>query len=184
MQVIAACKPRCIAQLPSGAKVAEQGFPGFERTQWRSPPAALSQPAVAALAPPATNELLAAASVTVSGGAPADPARLIVVERRRGKSPVARARILPNRVAARKTPAAWLAVDRTRPPGGVDCIDSSWPQVAARGCCRDRTHGLRIAPDRPLTATTFESAHPASCCHSRPAASRPADRFGAGRGLH
>jgi len=114
MQFIKAGKLRCIAtgttsripQLPDVPTVAEQGFPGFEMTQWYGllapsslPPAAVDKLAVAAAAavkqPGAIEKLSADAAIAV-GGTPAEFAKFIAVEQQRWKIVVARAKIKPD----------------------------------------------------------------------------------------
>jgi tripartite-type tricarboxylate transporter receptor subunit TctC len=114
MQFIKAGKLRCIAtgttqriaQLPDVPTVAEQGFPGFEMTQWYGilapsslPQAAadkLAAAAAAAVKQPAANEKLAADSAIGIGGTPAEFAKFIAVEQQRWKAVVARAKIKPD----------------------------------------------------------------------------------------
>ena len=114
MQFIKAGKLRCIAtgtaqripQLPDVPTVAEQGFPGFEMTQWYGllAPATLTQAAAdklaaaaaAAVKQPATNEKLAAESAIGIGGTPAEFAKFIALEQQRWKLVVARAKIKPD----------------------------------------------------------------------------------------
>ncbi len=114
MQFIHAGKLRCIAtgttqripQLPDVPTVAEQGFPGFEMTQWYGllAPASLPQPAAdklsaaaaAAVKQPAANEKLAADSAIGVGGTPGEFAKFIAVEQQRWKVVVARAKIKPD----------------------------------------------------------------------------------------
>ena len=114
MQFIKAAKLRCIAtgtaqripQLPDVPTVAEQGFPGFEMTQWYGllAPASLPQAAADKLAfaaaaagkQPATSEKFSAESAIGIGGTPADFAKFIAVEQQRWKVVVARAKIKPD----------------------------------------------------------------------------------------
>lgn len=114
MQFIRTGKLRCIAtgttqripQLPDVPTVAEQGFPGFEMTQWCGllAPASLPQPAAdklaaaaaAAVKQPAANEKLAADSALGVGGTPGEFAKFIAVEQQRWKVVVARAKIKPD----------------------------------------------------------------------------------------
>ena len=114
MQFIKAGKLRCIAtgtaqripQLPDVPTVAEQGFPGFEMTQWYGilAPATLPQAAADKLAvaaahaikqPGSTEKLNAEAAIGV-GGTPADFAKFIATEQQRWKQVVARAKIKPD----------------------------------------------------------------------------------------
>lgn len=114
MQFIHAGKLRCIAtgtaqripQLPDVPTVAEQGFPGFEMTQWYGllAPASMPNAAVDKLAsaaatavrqPAAADKLKADAAIGV-GGTPAEFAKFIAVEQARWKVVVARAKIKPD----------------------------------------------------------------------------------------
>jgi tripartite-type tricarboxylate transporter receptor subunit TctC len=114
LQFIKSGKLRCIAtgtaqriaQLPDVPTVAEQGFPGFEMTQWygvlapASLPAAAAERLAAAAAasvknPSATEKLNTEAAIAV-GGSPADFAKFIATEQQRWKQVVARARIKPD----------------------------------------------------------------------------------------
>jgi tripartite-type tricarboxylate transporter receptor subunit TctC len=114
MQFIKAGKLRCIAtgtaqriaQLPDVPTVAEQGYPGFEMTQWYGllAPASLPQAAADTLAAAAaasirqsgTSEKFAAESAVGVGGTPAEFAQFIAVEQKRWKLVVARAKIKPD----------------------------------------------------------------------------------------
>lgn len=114
MQFIKTGKLRCIAtgttqripQLPDVPTVAEQGFPGFEMTQWYGiiapsslPQAAadkLATAAAAAVKHPASTEKLAADAAIGVGGTPAEFAKFIAVEQQRWKAVVARAKIKPD----------------------------------------------------------------------------------------
>jgi tripartite-type tricarboxylate transporter receptor subunit TctC len=111
MQFIKAGKLRCIAtgttariaQLPDVPTVAEQGFPGFEMTQWYGllAPSTLSQGATdklaaAAVKQPAATEKLSADAALAIGGTPAEFARFIAVEQQRWKAVIARAKIKPD----------------------------------------------------------------------------------------
>ena len=114
LQFIKAGKLRCIAtgsaqrlpQLPDVPTVAEQGFPGFEMTQWYGllAPATLPQPAVDKLAlaaakaikePESLERLKADAAIAV-GGTPAEFAKFIAEEQKRWKVVIARAGIKPD----------------------------------------------------------------------------------------
>ena len=114
LQFIKAGKLRCIAtgsaqriaQLPDVPTVAEQGFPGFEMTQWYGllAPSSLPQPALDKLAaaaasavkqPGATEKLSADAAIAI-GGTPAEFAKFIATEQQRWKIVVARAKIKPD----------------------------------------------------------------------------------------
>ena len=114
IQFVRTGRLRCIAtgtlqrlpQLPDVPTVAEQGWPGFEMTQWYGilGPANLPQAAVEALATasasalkqPATNEKFSADAVIGVGGGPAEFARFIAQEQQRWKTVVDRARIKPD----------------------------------------------------------------------------------------
>ena len=114
LQFIKTGKLRCIAtgtaqripQLPDVPTVAEQGYPGFEMTQWYGmlAPASLAQPAADKLAaacakamqePTALERLSADAAIPV-GGSAADFAKFIAVEQQRWKQVIARAKIKPD----------------------------------------------------------------------------------------
>ncbi|HOB95315.1 MAG TPA: tripartite tricarboxylate transporter substrate binding protein [Aquabacterium sp.] len=114
MQFIKSGKLRCIAtgttsripQLPDVPTVAEQGYPGFEMTQWYGlmAPASLPQPAIDKLAAaaasavkqPAATEKLSADAALAIGGTPAEFAKFIAVEQQRWKAVIARAKIKPD----------------------------------------------------------------------------------------
>ncbi|HEV7913846.1 MAG TPA: tripartite tricarboxylate transporter substrate binding protein [Albitalea sp.] len=114
MQFIKAGRLRCIAtgtaqripQLPDVPTVAEQGYPGFEMTQWYGllAPANLPQPAADKLAAaaakamkePALLERLGNDAAIGVGGTPAEFATFIAAEQRRWKVVVARAKIKPD----------------------------------------------------------------------------------------
>ncbi len=95
-----------IAQLPDVPTVAEQGYPGFEMTQWYGllapaslPAAAVEKLAVAAAAAvkqPASTEKLSADAAIAVGNTPQEFARFIAVEQQRWKTVVARAKIKPD----------------------------------------------------------------------------------------
>jgi tripartite-type tricarboxylate transporter receptor subunit TctC len=114
LQFIKAGKLRCIAtgtpqripQLPDVPTVAEQGYPGFEMTQWYGllAPSTLPQPAADKLAaaaakamkePQALERLSAEAAISV-GSTPAEFAKFIEVEQKRWKAVIARAKIKPD----------------------------------------------------------------------------------------
>ncbi len=114
LQFIKAGKLRCIAtgtpqripQLPDVPTVAEQGYPGFEMTQWYGllAPSTLPQPAADKLAaaaakamkePQALERLNAEAAISV-GSTPAEFAKFIEVEQKRWKAVIARAKIKPD----------------------------------------------------------------------------------------
>lgn len=114
MQFIKAGKLRCIAtgskerlpQLPDVPTVAEQGFPGFEMTQWYglSAPASMAQAHVDKLAVEAakairsvsSKERLSADAAEAVGNTPAQFAQFIAQEQQRWKAVVARAKIKPD----------------------------------------------------------------------------------------
>ena len=114
MQFIKAGKLRCIAtgtaqripQLPDVPTVAEQGFPGFEMTQWYGllAPATLPQAAADKLAlaaakaikEPESLERLKADAAIAIGSTPAEFAKFIAEEQKRWKTVVARAAIKPD----------------------------------------------------------------------------------------
>ncbi len=114
MQFIKAGKLRCIAtgsaqrlpQLPEVPTVAEQGFPGFEMTQWYGmlAPASLPQAhadklaaaAAKAVREPAAVKLLESEAALVIGGTSAEFARFIEAEQQRWKPVIARAKIKPD----------------------------------------------------------------------------------------
>jgi tripartite-type tricarboxylate transporter receptor subunit TctC len=114
MQFIKTGKLRCIAtgtpqrlpQLPDVPTVAEQGYPGFEMTQWYGlmAPASLPQAAAdklataaaAAMRQTSTTEKLSADSAIGVGSTPAEFARFIAAEQQRWKVVVARAKIKPD----------------------------------------------------------------------------------------
>ena len=111
---IKAGKLRCIATgtrerlptLPDVGTVAEQGFPGFEMTQWYGllAPASLPQAAIDKLAAAAATamqqqsarERLAQDAAIPVGDKPAEFARFIGVEQERWKAVIARAKIKPD----------------------------------------------------------------------------------------
>jgi tripartite-type tricarboxylate transporter receptor subunit TctC len=114
IQFIRAGKLRCIATgtaqriplLPDVPTVAEQGFPGFEMTQWYgiNAPANLPQAAIdkladaaakAVKAPAALERLQADAAIAV-GSTPADYAKFIANEQKRWQPVIARAKIKPD----------------------------------------------------------------------------------------
>ena len=114
LQFIKAGKLRCIAtgtttripQLPDVPTVAEQGFAGFEMTQWYGllapasvPQAAVDRLAVAAAASvkqPSTTEKLGADAAIAVGGTPAEFGKFIATEQQRWKTVIARAKIKPD----------------------------------------------------------------------------------------
>lgn len=113
LQHIKAGKLRCIAtgsaqrlpQLPDVPTVAEQGFPGFEMTQWYGmmAPASMAQASVdrlsaetqKAMRSAATQERLGHDAAQAIGGTPAQFAQFIASEQQRWKQVVERAKIKP-----------------------------------------------------------------------------------------
>ena len=111
LQHIKAGKLRCIAtgstrrlpQLPEVPTVAEQGFPGFEMTQWYGmlAPASMAQAnidrlaaeTVKAIKSPAAVERLSGDAAEAVGNTPAQFAQFIAAEQKRWKSVVERAKI-------------------------------------------------------------------------------------------
>ena len=114
MQFIKTGKLRCIAtgttqrlpQLPDVPTVAEQGWPGFEMTQWYGMLAPSSMPQAAidklagacasAMRAPAALEHLAKDAAIAVGGTPAEFAAFIATERKRWQPVIARAKIKPD----------------------------------------------------------------------------------------
>jgi tripartite-type tricarboxylate transporter receptor subunit TctC len=114
LQFIKTGKLRCIAtgttqripQLPDVPTVAEQGYPGFEMTQWYGllAPANLAAPAADKLAiaaaksvhEPAALERLSADAAIPVGSTPAEFAKFIGVEQQRWKPVIARAKVKPD----------------------------------------------------------------------------------------
>ena len=114
LQFIKAGKLRCIATgsaqriaaLPDVPTVAEQGWPGFEMTQWYGllapatlPAAAADKLAVAAaraVREPAALERLSGDAAIAVGSAPAEFAAFIAQERERWKPVIARAKVKPD----------------------------------------------------------------------------------------
>lgn len=106
LRCIATGTPQRIAQLPDVPTVAEQGWPGFEMTQWYGllapaslAPAAIDKLAVAAAKaiqmPDALARLQADAAIAV-GGTPAEFAAFIAAEQKRWKPVITRAKIKPD----------------------------------------------------------------------------------------
>jgi tripartite-type tricarboxylate transporter receptor subunit TctC len=95
-----------LSQLPDVPTVAEQGFPGFEMTQWYGivAPASMSTPARQRLAAEAAKavhanevrERLAADAALAVGSTPAEFATFIAAEQGRWKPVIARAKIKPD----------------------------------------------------------------------------------------
>ena len=106
LRCIATGTPQRIPQLPDVPTVAEQGFPGFEMTQWygvlapASMPAAaidkLAAAAAASVKQPAATERLGTEAAIGVGGSPAEFAKFIAAEQQRWKQVVARAKIKPD----------------------------------------------------------------------------------------
>jgi len=114
MQFIKTGKLRCIAtgtsqrlaQLPDVPTVAEQGYPGFEMTQWYGllAPSSLPQAhadklaaaAARAIKEPAALKLLESEAAIAVGSTPAEFARFIESEQQRWKPVIARAKIKPD----------------------------------------------------------------------------------------
>ena len=114
LQFIKTGKLRCIAtgttqriaQLPDVPTVAEQGYPGFEMTQWYGllAPVNLAAPAADKLAAaaarsvhePAALERLSADAAIPVGSTPAEFAKFIGVEQQRWKPVIARAKVKPD----------------------------------------------------------------------------------------
>ena len=106
LRCIATGTTQRIAQLPDVPTVAEQGYPGFEMTQWYGllAPASLPQAAVDKLAaaaakavhaPEALARLQADAAIAV-GNTPAEFAAFIAAEQKRWKPVINRAKIKPD----------------------------------------------------------------------------------------
>jgi tripartite-type tricarboxylate transporter receptor subunit TctC len=106
LRCIATGTPQRIPQLPDVPTVAEQGYPGFEMTQWYGlmAPATLPQAAadklaaaaVKAMKEPLALERLSADAAIAVGSTPAEFAKFIGVEQQRWKAVIARARIKPD----------------------------------------------------------------------------------------
>jgi tripartite-type tricarboxylate transporter receptor subunit TctC len=106
LRCIATGTAQRIAQLPDVPTVAEQGYPGFEMTQWYGllAPASMNAAAAEKLAvaaakavqAPAALELLHADAAIAVGSTPAEFARFIAAEQARWKPVIARARIKPD----------------------------------------------------------------------------------------
>ncbi len=114
LQFVKTGKLRCIAtgtaqripQLPDVPTVAEQGFPGFEMTQWYGlmAPAGLPQAAVDKLAAATAKAMrekeaidrLGADAALAVGSTPAEFAAFIAAEQKRWKPVIARAKIKPD----------------------------------------------------------------------------------------
>jgi len=106
LRCIATGTPQRIAQLPEVPTVAEQGYPGFEMTQWYGLMAPASLPAAAAeklataaakaMREPTAIERLAADASLAVGSTPAEFAQFIAQEQQRWKPVIARAKIKPD----------------------------------------------------------------------------------------
>ncbi len=114
LQFIRTGKLRCIAtgttrripQLPDVPTVAEQGYPGFEMTQWYGLLAPASLPAAAAdklaaaaaraVQEPAALERLSSDAAIAVGSTPAEFVAYIAQERERWKPVIARAKVKPD----------------------------------------------------------------------------------------
>ena len=114
LQFVKSGKLRCIAtgttqriaQLPDVPTVAEQGYPGFEMTQWYGllAPATMAQDNVDKLAvasgravrEPAALERLNSDAAIAVGGTPAEFAAFIATERQRWKPVLVRAKVKPD----------------------------------------------------------------------------------------
>ena len=114
LQFIKTGKLRCIAtgttqrlaQLPDVPTVAEQGFPGFEMTQWYGMLAPSSMPqahadklasaCAKAVREPAAVKLLESEAAIVVGSTPAEFASYIAQEQKRWQPVIARAKIKPD----------------------------------------------------------------------------------------
>ena len=106
LRCIATGTPQRIPQLPDVPTVAEQGFPGFEMTQWYGlmAPASLPQAAADTLAaaaikavksPESIERLTADAAIGV-GSTPAEFAKFIAIEQQRWKPVLMRAHVKPD----------------------------------------------------------------------------------------
>jgi tripartite-type tricarboxylate transporter receptor subunit TctC len=114
MQFIKTGKLRCIAtgttqrlaQLPDVPTVAEQGYPGFEMTQWYGllAPASMAKPnidklaaaAAQAMKEPAALKLFETEAAIAVGSTPSEFAAFIAAEQKRWKPVIARAKIKPD----------------------------------------------------------------------------------------
>ena len=114
LQFIKSGKLRCIAtgttqrlaQLPDVPTVAEQGFPGFEMTQWyglltpstmaKANVDKLAAASVLAIKQPAALKLLESEAAVAVGSTPAEFAKFIEAERQRWQPVIARAKIKPD----------------------------------------------------------------------------------------
>jgi tripartite-type tricarboxylate transporter receptor subunit TctC len=106
LRCIATGSTQRLAQLPDVPTVAEQGFPGFEMTQWYGmlAPASLARPHAERLAAdtmkavkaPASLERLNGDAAEAVGNTPAQFAQFIAGEQKRWKAVIERARIKPD----------------------------------------------------------------------------------------
>jgi tripartite-type tricarboxylate transporter receptor subunit TctC len=106
LRCIATGTPQRIAQMPEVPTVAEQGYAGFEMSQWyglnvpASMPAAaidrLAQAAARAMKEPGTLERLAHDAAIAVGSTPAEYAAFITAEQKRWQPVIARAKIKPD----------------------------------------------------------------------------------------
>ena len=106
LRCIATGTPQRLPQLPDVPTVAEQGYPGFEMTQWYGllAPAAMAKANVDKLAAasarairePAALKLLENEAAIAVGSTPAEFAKFIETERQRWKPVIARAKIKPD----------------------------------------------------------------------------------------
>jgi tripartite-type tricarboxylate transporter receptor subunit TctC len=103
LRVIAVGTPRRLASLPDVATVAEQGFPGFETSQWyglnapaKTPPAIirrLAEEAARAAKSPALAQRFAAEDAEAVGSGPQEYAEFIAKEQARWKEVITRANV-------------------------------------------------------------------------------------------
>jgi tripartite-type tricarboxylate transporter receptor subunit TctC len=103
LRVIAVGTPQRLAVLPDAPTVAEQGYPGFETSQWygliapaRTPPAIvakLAEEAAKAVKTQPVTERFAVDSALAVGSSPAEFAAFIKVEQKRWSEVVRRAKI-------------------------------------------------------------------------------------------
>jgi len=106
LRCIATGTPQRIAQLPDVPTVAEQGYPGFEMTQWygllapanlgAAESAKLAAAAAKAVKEPAALERLQGDAAIAVGSTPAEFASFIALEQARWKLVVARAKVKPD----------------------------------------------------------------------------------------
>ncbi|MEF7612477.1 tripartite tricarboxylate transporter substrate binding protein [Aquincola sp. MAHUQ-54] len=106
LRCIATGTPQRIPQLPDVPTVAEQGFPGFEMTQWYGllAPASLPQQfidvlaaaAAKAVTSPSAVEMLSKEAAIAVGSTPAEFARFIATEQKRWQPVLKRAQVKPD----------------------------------------------------------------------------------------